>query len=81
MAEKFVEDCARIRKGLKAVALVVKNRFDEIHISGLPAGSSIADSGEICANLMLSYRHLEDAVMRLGKAIQAYDGGKSVYDK
>ena len=40
-----------------------------------------ADAGEIIANLMLSYRHLEDAAMRLGKVIQAHDGGKSVYDK
>jgi hypothetical protein len=37
--------------------------------------------GEIGANMMLAYRHLEDASMRLGKAIQAHDGGISVYDK
>jgi hypothetical protein len=29
----------------------------------------------------LAYRHLEDASMRLGKVIQALDGGVSVYDK
>jgi len=39
------------------------------------------DRGEVMANLMLSYRHLEDASMRLGKVLQAYDGGVSVYDK
>jgi hypothetical protein len=33
------------------------------------------------ANLLLSYRHLEDARMRLGKAVQAYDGGLSVYPR
>lgn len=33
---------------------------------------------EMKANLMLSYRHLEDARMRLGKAIQAKEGGKSI---
>jgi hypothetical protein len=38
------------------------------------------DRGEVIANLMLSYRHLEDAAMRLGKAIQATDGGVSCYD-
>jgi hypothetical protein len=37
--------------------------------------------GEAVANLMLAYRHLEDASMRLGKVIQAIDGGASVYDK
>lgn len=36
---------------------------------------------EAMANLVLAYRHLEDASMRLGKAIQALDGGVSVYDK
>ena len=36
--------------------------------------------GEIGANVTLAYRHLEDASMRLGKAIQAIDGGVSVYD-
>jgi hypothetical protein len=37
--------------------------------------------GEAIANVMLAYRHLEDASMRLGKALQALDGGVSVYDK
>jgi hypothetical protein len=37
--------------------------------------------GEAIANVMLAYRHLEDASMRLGKCIQALDGGVSVYDK
>ena len=36
---------------------------------------------EAIANVMLSYRHLEDASMRLGKMIQASRGGVSVYDK
>ena len=39
------------------------------------------DVGEAIANVMLAYRHLEDASMRLGKVIQALDGGVSVYDK
>lgn len=39
------------------------------------------DRGEVFANLMLSYRHLEDASMRLGKVLQYRDGGVSAYDK
>lgn len=35
------------------------------------------DYGEMIANLTLAFRHIEDASMRIGKAIQAYDGGKS----
>lgn len=38
-------------------------------------------NNEAAANVMLAYRHLEDASMRLGKVIQALDGGTSVYDK
>jgi hypothetical protein len=38
-------------------------------------------NGEAIANVMLTYRHLEDASMRLGKVIQALDGGASVYDR
>jgi hypothetical protein len=37
--------------------------------------------GEAIANATLAYRHLEDASMRLGKVLQALDGGVSVYDR
>lgn len=47
---------------------------DDVHISK-------CDKGEARANLMIAFRHLEDARMRLGKAIQAADGGTSIYDK
>ncbi len=39
------------------------------------------NKGEAMANIKLAYRHIEDARMRIGKAIQAMDGGVSVYDK
>lgn len=39
------------------------------------------DTSEVRANIMLAYRHLEDARMRLGKAIQATEGGVSIYDR
>lgn len=42
---------------------------------------SDANTGEMIANIMLAYRHIEDARMRLGKVIQAHDGGESIYDK
>jgi len=44
-------------------------------------GTFVDQYGEMHANFMLAYRHLEDARMRLGKVLQAKDGGKSVYDK
>ena len=49
-----------------------------LDIDGAPENR---DCGEMVANLELTYRHLEDARMRLGKAVQAYDGGKSCYPR
>lgn len=37
--------------------------------------------GEMLANIMLTYRHLEDARMRLGKVMQHAADGVSKYDK
>lgn len=74
------ESFNNIRKNIKSIAsnlLEIKNVY-----SGTDAPSiTVENKGEVIANLMLAYRHLEDASMRLGKAIQAYDGGVSVYDK
>ena len=65
-----VADCEALRRKLKPLAEeVVALRGD---------GEA---PGEALANVMLAYRHLEDASMRLGKAIQALDNGISVYDK
>lgn len=36
---------------------------------------------EMMANIMLSYRHLEDARMRLGKVMQQIQGGVSIFDR
>ena len=58
-----------VRASLKATAECVLSIRDD------------APDGEATANIMLAYRHLEDASMRLGKVIQALDGGVSVYDK
>lgn len=39
------------------------------------------DYAEMQENLMLAYRALEDAGMRIGKLVQALDGGTSVYPR
>lgn len=36
---------------------------------------------EMKANIMLAYRHLEDARMRIGKILQAAGDGVSILDK
>lgn len=38
-----------------------------------------ADRPEMLANIQLAIRHIEDARMRYGKAIQAMEGGESIY--
>jgi hypothetical protein len=65
----------KIRKEIKETAAELKSFKSSIQCP------NSADKGEVIANLTLAYRHLEDASMRMGKAIQAYDGGVSVYDK
>lgn len=72
-----VEELAvEMRANIKAQACRVKDMMRDMW--GNKEG---ADIGESKANIMLAYRHLEDAAMRLGKVIQAQNGGKSVYDK
>lgn len=67
------EDCEALRREIKVIAE---------KLWALRAGRSGPPVvGEAYANATLAYRHLEDASMRLGKAIQALDGGISVYDK
>lgn len=49
-----------------------------VEVKGKALGSSeIANAGEVAANITIAYRHLEDAAMRFGKAIQASDTGVS----
>lgn len=74
----FVTMCNIHRATIKDLASRIKGNADLVKSLDQTGNS---DKGEMIANLMLSYRHLEDASMRLGKAIQAHDGGMSVYDK
>lgn len=48
-----------------------------IGLEGVP----VSAKGEAMENIMLAYRHIEDARMRLGKVIQAIDGGTSCYPR
>jgi len=76
----FNEVCYHIRGHLKSWAEILMDvRKKHPVFKSEPDG--VRDDGEMIANLMLAYRHLEDATMRLGKAVQAFDGGKSVYPK
>lgn len=74
--------CNALRATIKTVGEQTLNL--KLHPAMATAGSDqapSADRGEMLANIMLTYRHLEDARMRLGKVVQAYEGGTSVFDK
>ncbi len=60
-----------------------RRRVKEVaeHVLTLRGGHDVAHLNETQENISLAFRHLEDASMRLGKAIQAQDGGASVYDR
>ena len=75
----FIEWCQDIRAKLEELKTSVKamKAHSDLQTRQEPA----CDHGEILANIMLAYRHLEDARMRMGKAIQARDGGTSCYPK
>lgn len=78
--KSFVEMCNAHRAVIKELAKEVLELKKLVTVNQETVDTT-HDIGEMIANLMLSYRHLEDASMRLGKAIQAFDGGVSVYDK
>jgi hypothetical protein len=75
----FDEQAKALRQKLK----IIGNEIKELHKSAafLIEEEFEGQDAEMHANIQLSFRHLEDGAMRLGKAIQAYDGGVSVYDK
>jgi hypothetical protein len=77
--DTFDGACKDQRTAIKAIAESVKQMHQApvFKIQELYPGQH----DEIHANITLTYRHLEDAAMRLGKAIQAYDHGISVYDR
>lgn len=61
---------------LRAEILVIEKR-----VRALVPQAGGGNPGEVKANLTLSFRHLEDARLRLGKAIQHSGDGVSCYDK
>lgn len=71
----------------EAFRRAIKNLADEMNTARRSTPPVFTDLelgrqyAEAIANLTLAYRHLEDAAMRLGKSMQALDGGVSVYDR
>ena len=67
------ESCFHVRGDIEAVKCGIIQLLRE-HLRECPVG-------EAAANITLAYRHLEDARMRIGKAVQALDGGESCYPR
>jgi hypothetical protein len=75
----FKERANTLREVAKILGDYVKELKDD---PAFQAEQSFEDQhGEMKANIILAFRHLEYARMCLGKAIQAFDGGVSCYDK
>lgn len=77
---KVLRDDIESLKGRVALLLVDPAMMDP---DGPLEGVNIPNSrnGNMAANITLVFRALEDARMRLGKVMQAFQGGISIFDK
>jgi len=80
---QFVKDCENLRR----LCLVIEKRVRINRHNYLLSSCNVMDMEvfwkrqEVDEQLTLSIRAFEDARMRLGKAIQHYGDGVSIYDK
>ena len=79
MEEKLEIICKRLREEIKETGFVVHALKNHSDFRGEQSYSG--QHGEMQANIMLTYRHLEDARMRVGKILQAAGDGVSILDK
>ena len=69
----FKENCSSIRGAIERIKVTVL--MLKCHSEFQEDEAPVGQQGQMQANIQLAFRHLEDARMRLGKAIQAFDGG------
>lgn len=87
VSQGFEETCAFLRGRLEETKAKIASLFKHqdllLAVEQLKGPGCLRQTrgGEALANLTLVYRHLEDARMRLGKAMQAMQGGVSILDK
>lgn len=82
------ELCAELRADIKEMcettaALHDSGCFRAPNVNEILARGNVPTDkhGNMHANITLAFRHLEDARMRLGKVLQASQGGVSILDK
>ena len=74
-SKEFTEEIRSEIKNIGSRTLFLKKKL----MAECSTGDKDLDS-EAIANAVLAFRHLEDAAMRLGKVLQALNGGVSQYD-
>ena len=79
MEECLKSVCDGLRKRIKEEGDTVYRLLNHTDLNGEQAYPGQHDEME--ANIMLTYRHLEDARMRVGKILQAAGDGVSILDK
>ena len=79
MEPEMEQFCSDTREVIQKVAILVKDRMYDLVFNGKELFPG--QHGEMKANLMLAYRHLEDARMRLGKVMQQIQGGVSIFER
>ena len=73
---------AQAKKLQEAVAAVMLDpEFEQSDNPLAPGNIPPSRNSNAKANMTLAFRHLEDACMRLGKVMQAMQGGTSILDK
>ena len=78
--------CAKIRGQIEEIKgdvaeLHKHERFGCENMNLQGANVPADQQGNMRANITLAFRHLEDARMRIGKVMQALQGGVSILDK
>lgn len=73
--------CSNYRSDIKDIGECVKELLIHGELVGEQSEEGQLRDDEMEANIMLAYRHLEDARMRVGKILQAKNGGVSILDK
>ena len=79
MEEELKKECDQLRESIKQLGTQVLSL--KVHGHFEARETYVGQHGEMIANIMLSFRHLEDARMRIGKVLQAADDGVSILDK
>lgn len=78
--ERMETDCESMRSAIKDIGDEVKHLMNHVGLTHADEDFP-GQHNEMKANIIIAYRHLEDARMRVGKIMQQIQGGVSKFDK